>query len=92
MKLCSPEAQSQPLSVGASARPRSLEGLRIGLLDNAKAPVDKMMQHIERRLKERFPGIETSFASKVAASTPATEQMMQNLRQNCDVVINALGD
>ena len=92
MKLCSPEAQSLPLSVGASARPVSLQGVRVGLLDNAKAPVDKMMAHIDRRLKERFPGIETMLASKVAASTPATTQMMQNLRQNCDVVINALGD
>ena len=92
MKLCSPEGQTQPLSVGASARPRTLQGLRVGLLDNTKAPVDKMMEHIERRLKERFPGIEITPASKIAASSGADPKVLQNLRLNCDVVINALGD
>ena len=92
MKLVSPQGHAQPLSVGASARPRSLEGLRVGLLDNTKAPVDKMMVHLAAKLKERFPGIETYSASKIVASLPAREQVLQNLRQNCDVVINALGD
>lgn len=92
MKLVSPQGHSQPLSVGAVARPRSLDGLRIGLLDNAKAPVDKMMAHIEARLKKIHPGIETITASKRAASSPADAAMLKRLRDNCDVVINALGD
>jgi hypothetical protein len=92
MKLVSPEGHTRPLSVGASPRPRSLQGLRVGLLDNAKAPVDKMMAHIEARLKAQHPGIETYTASKVAASRPADERMLKALRDNCDVVINALGD
>ena len=92
MKIVSPQGTAQPLSVGASARPRSLQGLRVGLLDNAKAPVDKMMAHIETKLKEKYPGIETYTASKVAASRPAEVSMLKSLRDNCDVVINALGD
>lgn len=92
MKLVSPQGQARPLSIGASHRPHSLEGLRIGLLDNAKAPVDKMMVHIEARLKEKYPGVETYTASKRAASRPADERMLKGLRDNCDVVINALGD
>ena len=59
MKLISPEGHAQPLSIGASPRPRSLQGLRVGLLDNAKAPVDKMMVHLEAKLKGKYPGIET---------------------------------
>lgn len=92
MRLVSPEGHARPLSVGASPRPRSLQGLRVGLLDNAKAPVDKMMLHIEAKLRARYPGIETYTASKVAASRPAEARMLKALRDNCDVVINALGD
>lgn len=92
MKLVSPEGHAQPLAIGASPRPQSLKGLRVGLLDNAKAPVDKMMQHIELRLKQLYPGIETYTASKLAASRPIDERMLKGLRDNCDVVINALGD
>ena len=40
----------------------------------------------------KYPGIETYTASKRAASRPADENMLKGLRDNCDVVINALGD
>jgi hypothetical protein len=92
MKLCSPQGHARPLSIGAAARPQKLDGLRIGLLDNTKAPVDKMMAHIAGKLRERFPGVEIYPASKKVASLPAEPQVLQGLRQNCDVVINALGD
>jgi hypothetical protein len=92
MKLVSPQGHTRPLNISAPARPRALYALRVGLLDNAKAPVDKMMLHLETLLKQRYPGIETYTASKRAASTPADEPMLQALRDNCDVVLNALGD
>ncbi len=92
MKFCSPEGRTLPLSIGFAARPKSLEGLRIGLLDNTKAPVDKMMQHITKRLREKHPGIEIFSTSKKVASLPAAPEIMQGLRLNCDIVINALGD
>ena len=92
MKLCSPEGRTLPLSLSAVARPRSLEGLRIGLLNNCKAPVDKMMEYIERKLRAMSPGVEIYSVAKIMASQPADAKMLQGLRQNCDVVINALGD
>ncbi len=92
MKLCSPAGHTLPLGLSAVARPRSLEGLRIGLLDNSKPPVDKMFAHIERQLRATVPGVEIYSVSKQVASQPADAKIMQGLRQNCDVVINALGD
>jgi hypothetical protein len=92
MKLVSPEGRTRPLSLGSSPRPRSLQGLRVGLLDNAKPPVDKMMVHIEAKLKETYPGVTTFTVSKPAASRPVDEHMLKALRDNADVVINALGD
>ncbi|MFH1602569.1 MAG: hypothetical protein ABIH03_01535 [Pseudomonadota bacterium] len=91
MKLCSPEGHTLPIGVSPVARPPSLEGLRIGLLNNGKPPVDKMMEHIDRKLNAMMPGVEIYSVSKVTASQPA-EAMLQGLRQRCDVVINALGD
>lgn len=92
MYLISPEGHAQPLSIGASPRPHTLQGLRIGFLDNAKAPVDKMMLHIEAKLKQKYPEIETYTASKMAASRGIDSKMLKSLRDHCDVVINALGD
>lgn len=92
MRLCSPEGYPLPLSLRSVDRPRSLEGLRVGLLDNTKAPVDKMMAHLGRRLRESAPGVRSFYISKKVMSQPAEPEVMEALRQNADVVINGLGD
>jgi hypothetical protein len=92
MRLCSPEARALPLSVASAARPARLEGLRIGLLDNTKAPVDRMMGYLAAVLGERIAGISTFSISKQHPSLPAEPEVLAALAANADVVINALGD
>jgi hypothetical protein len=93
MKLCSPEGRAFPAKrLQVADRPRSLQGLRIGLLDNTKPPVDKIMQHLERRLRERIPGARPFYLSKKIMNQPAGPAVMDTLRQQADVVINGLAD
>lgn len=91
MRIAIPEGQPQPHTIKPVDRPASLEGLRIGLLDNCKAPVDKMNAHLERRLRERIPGVQPVQIAKRDMGKPAPPEVMAAL-QNVDVVINALGD
>lgn len=92
MKILSPAGRAVPVEVKLPARPAALKGLRVGLLDNTKAPVDKMMEHLDRRLRERFPGSSTFYVSKPHPSLGAEEHVIEALRKNADVVITALGD
>lgn len=92
MRVYSPEGRLVPLSFAGPARPQSLDGLRIGLLDNTKNPVDKMMEHLARRLSERLPNSAIFSVSKDHPSLPAEPEVMSALRANADVLINALGD
>jgi hypothetical protein len=92
MKLLSPEGQALPPALSGARRPPRLDGLRIGLLDNTKAPVDKMMEHLGRRIAERLPGATVFSVSKKHPSMPAEQEVFDALRANADVVINALGD
>ena len=92
MKLCSPEGHPRSTTLQAAARPQSLNNLRIGLLDNTKSPVDRMMEHLERRLGERLPEVEVFSISKMASGRPAGPDVMGKLVENCDVLINALAD
>ena len=92
MKLLSPEGQPLPLALRGAPRPPRLDGLRIGLLDNTKAPVDKMLAHLQQRIAERVPGATTFYISKKHPSLPAEPEVLEALRTNADVVINALGD
>lgn len=92
MKVCSPEGLPVYLALGAARRPDRLDGLRIGLLDNTKAPVDIMMAHLGKLISERVPGAGTFYISKKHPSLPAEPEVFDALRENVDVVINALGD
>lgn len=91
MKLHSPEGQPQPLRIDTVPRPSSLDGLRIGLLDNTKSPVDKLLRRLEERLVERIPGVQTRHFAKREMGIPAPEALLEALGQ-VDVVVNALGD
>ena len=77
--------------VAARPRPASLAGLRIGLLDNTKSPVDRMLRRLEERLLERIPGVQTRHFAKREMGIPAPEALLEALGQ-VDVVVNALGD
>lgn len=92
MQLLSPEGHPLPASLAAVARPDRLEGLRIGLLDNTKAPVDQMHHYLAARIGERLPGARIFQVSKQHPSLPAEPEVIDALVANADVVINALGD
>lgn len=92
MILYSPIGQPHIKDHGPATRPRDLAGLRVGLFDNTKAPVDHIMTHLAARLQERVPGIQTFYVSKQHPSLPAEPEVLEALRQHADVVINALGD
>lgn len=92
MKLCSPEGHPLLDVLAGAPRPLALDGLRIGLLDNSKAPVDKMMLHLRQRIKERIPQSTIFSVSKKHPALPAEAAILDALCANADVVINALGD
>ena len=92
MLLCSPVGHPLPVHVGHAARPAKLDGLRIGFLDNTKAPVDDIMEYLAARIAERVPGVTVFHVAKQHPSLPAEAEVYQALVANADVVINALGD
>lgn len=92
MQLLSPLGTPLPLALSAPERPARLDGLRIGLLDNTKAPVDKILAYLESRLRERIPGTTFFSIAKKHPSLPAEREVIEKVAENSDVVINALGD
>ncbi len=72
------------------ARPTSLEGLTIGLLDISKARGDVLLNRIESLLNDR--GLMTKRYMKPTFSRPAPDVLQQQIATECDVVIEALAD
>jgi len=88
--ILDPTAERQVASRPRLARPASLEGLRIGLLDIAKAKGDIFLDRVEQRLAER--GLEVRRYAKPTNTRPAPVPLRQQIADEVDVVIEALSD
>jgi hypothetical protein len=72
------------------ARPRSLDGLTIGLLDISKARGDVFLDQLDGLLQAK--GWQTSRYRKPTFTKPAPIDLRHEIAVHCDVVIEALAD
>lgn len=90
IEIVSPLGVSASQKTGLARRSRnSLQGLRVGLLDNNKPNADKFLDFVGDSLKTRNAGIE--LISKRKMSRTGAE-FLPELIACCDVVINAFAD
>ncbi len=88
--LLDPTAEATPATRERQARPDSLDGLTIGLLDISKTRGDVFLDQIDRRLNER--GWKVLRFAKPTFTKPAPIDLRQEIAMHCDVVIEALAD
>jgi hypothetical protein len=84
------EAASRP--VGWVPRPGSLQGKRIGLVENTKFNSDRLLQKIGDILKVEYGAAETRMWRKRNSSVPAHEEIVEEVRRSCDVMVAGIGD
>ncbi len=72
-------------------RPRELEEKVLGILCNRKHNADLLLNRLMEQLSGRYKISETFFAEKEAA-TPTPETVLNQLKEKCDIVLNAVGD
>lgn len=75
-----------------SPRPQSLRGLTVGLLDNAKPNGSVVLRAIGRELQDRYGVREVRMFQKGYFGTPVEESVIQQMLNNCDFAIAAIGD
>ena len=85
-----PTGERSPVARELSARPASLDGLTIGLLDISKARGDVFLDQLEVRLVER--GLTTVRYKKPTFTKNAPIDLRHEIATRCDVVIEALAD
>jgi hypothetical protein len=84
------EVTAQPLKF--VARPDSLAGKRIGLVENTKFNSDRLLQKIGNILVAEYGAAEARMWRKHNASVPAHEEIVQELKASCDVMVAGIGD
>ena len=92
MELLDPTLEVAPQTVRYVPRPRSLQGLRVGLIENTKFNSDRLLQKVGDILKAEYGVAETRMWRKRNSSVPADEAIIAELRNGCDVMVAGIGD
>ena len=75
-----------------SPRLRSVRGLTVGLLENAKPNASVLLSAVARELR-RAHGVQASVMyTKSYFGTPAEESLIQRILHNCDFAVAGIGD
>jgi hypothetical protein len=101
-EVLNPWAEVDPIPLsGISPRLTDLSGKKIGLFSNSKRTSKPILAAIEKRLKERFPGLQTSWYEPyekynmpywVVQVESDKRAIFQEWANGVDAIIHATGD
>ncbi len=67
-------------------------GIRLGVLDNSKANADHLLNLIVDGVKKEFKVDSVVYRRKPASSRPATDEILDELAKEADLVVSAMAD
>lgn len=79
-------------NVPTSKRYTSLNGLRLGVLDNSKWNANKILRGAITALSEDVNFSKVNYYVKHSFSKDADPQLIEKIANECDIVITAIGD
>jgi hypothetical protein len=88
--ILDPTSERSPATRQRIARPQSVKGLTVGLLDISKARGNVYLDRIEELLVER--GATVKRYAKPTFTKPAPADLRYEISQQCNVVIESLAD
>lgn len=92
MEILDPTTEAATQSIAYAPRPGTLEGKRVGLIENTKFNSDRLLAKIGDILKTEYGAAETRMWRKHNSSVPAHDEIIQEIKHNCDVMIAGIGD
>jgi hypothetical protein len=92
IELLDPTAEAAVQTVAYAARPDTLAGKRIALVENTKFNSDRILLKIGELLKQEYGAAEVKLYHKRNASVPAHEEIIEDIRKSCDLVVAGIGD
>ena len=92
VRIYDPTIEAKGRKIEYAPRPKSLAGLRVGLVDNSKHNSDQLLMRIGALL-EREHGVKTNIMRrKKSAGIPPSAEIVKEFKQACDVVVAGIGD
>ncbi len=90
--LVVPDAPIEDVAQLKSNRSLGSAGIRLGILDNSKANADHLLNLIVEGVKKEYQVDSVVIKRKPTSSRPATDQVLDELAKEADLVISAMAD
>ena len=92
LQIYDPTTEVKGRTINFVPRPKSLQGLRVGLVDNTKHNSDQILLRVAGIL-EREHGAKTHVIRKKKSSGSApSPEMIAEYKANCDIIVAGVGD
>ena len=90
--LVVPDAPIEDVEQLKSSRTLGSAGIRLGILDNSKANADHLLKLIVEGVTKEYQVDSVVIKRKPTSSRPATDQVLDELAKEADLVISAMAD
>ena len=81
---------ARPLAL--AERPVTLDGLRLGVLDNTKWNANRLLRKTVARLQQEFSFAAVNYHRKESFSKDADPALIERIAADSDIVLTAIGD
>ena len=91
-ELLDPTTAAATQTIAYAPRPQALTGKRVALVDNTKYNSDRLLEKIGEILKSEYGAADARMFRKKNASVPAHQEIIEEMRKTCDVMVAGVGD
>jgi hypothetical protein len=92
LQIYDPTTEVAGRHIAFAPRPKTLAGLRIGLVDNTKHNSDQLLLRIAGLLERDHGAKAHVIRRKKSAGAAPHAEIIEELKANCDVVVAGVGD
>lgn len=92
LTVLDPTAETARMEATPALRPSTLQDKRLGLLANGKGNSEELLEAVLGELNERYQFSAVLRRNKGNASRPAPKAIVEEMAQECDIVVTATGD
>jgi hypothetical protein len=92
IEIYDPTIEAKGRHIAYAPRPKSIAGLRVGLVDNSKHNSDQLLVRIAGLLESDYGAKAHVMRRKVSAGVPASPEIIKEFKDACDVVVAGVGD
>ena len=92
IQIFNPTTEVKGRHIAYAPRPKSLAGLRVGLVDNTKHNSDRLLLRIAALLEHEHGAKTHMIRRKRSAGAAPHAEIVEDFKANCDVIVAGIGD